>query len=262
VFNGIPIFVLNVKTDLVSVKEAKKNPLMVASANWAATGWITKQIIKDCIVVDVGSTSTSIIPIVNGEVAAEGRTDIEKLQNGELVYSGVLRTNVATIVNNIPVHGNTTRVSSELFAQTGDVHLLLNNITQDEYTSDTCDGRGKTHIGSAARLARVVCADLDMLNEQEIIEIAKFVYQKQIVQIANGLKQVKERTKHKKNTAVVTGIGREFLARKAAEHVGFEEINDVNELVGADVGVASPSVGVAIMAANKLDRRTIEWKRF
>ena len=262
VFNGIPIFVLNVKTDLVSVKEAKKNPLMVASANWAATGWITKQIIKDCIVIDVGSTSTSIIPIVNGEVAAEGRTDLEKLHNGELVYSGALRTNVATIVNSIAVHGNPTRVSSEMFAQTGDVHLILNNITEDEYTCDTCDGREKTHIGAAARLARVVCADLDMLTEQDIIEMAKFVYQKQILQIADGLKQVKKRVKLKKNTAVVAGIGRKFLARKAAEHVGFEEINDLNELVGVDVAFASPSVGVAFMAANKLEGRTIEWKLF
>jgi (4-(4-[2-(gamma-L-glutamylamino)ethyl]phenoxymethyl)furan-2-yl)methanamine synthase len=262
VFTDIPIFVLNVETNLVSVEEAKKTPLMVASANWAATGWITKQIIKDCIVVDVGSTSTSIIPIVNGEVAAEGRTDLEKLQNGELVYSGVLRTNVATIVNRIMVHGNATRVSSELFAQTGDVHLVLNNITEDEYTSDTCDGRGKTHIGAAARLARVVCADLDILNEQEIIEMAKFLYQKQIVQIANGLKQVKERVQNKKNIAVVTGIGRKFLARKAAEYVGFEEINDMNELVGADVAVASPSVGVAFMAVSKLEGKTPEWKRF
>ena len=262
VFNGIPIFVLNVKTDLVSVEEAKKNALMVASANWAATGWITKQMIKDCIIVDVGSTSTSIIPIANGEVAVEGRTDLEKLQNGELVYSGVLRTNVATIVNSIKVHGNKTRVSSELFAQSGDVHLLLNNITEDDYTSDTCDGRGKTHNGASARLARVVCADLDMLNEQDIIEMAKFVYQKQIVQIANGLKQVKERFNHKKNTAVVTGIGRKFLARKAAEYVGFEEIIDMNELSGADVAVASPSVGIAFMVANKLEGKTVECKRF
>jgi probable H4MPT-linked C1 transfer pathway protein len=173
-----------------------------------------------------------------------------------------LRTNVATIVNRIAVHGNTTRVSSELFAQTGDIHLLLNNITEGEYTSDTCDGRGKTHIGAAARLARVVCADLDILNEQEIIEMAKFLYQKQIVQIANGLKQVKERVQNKKNIAVVTGIGRKFLARKAAEYVGFEEINDMNELVGADVAVASPSVGVAFMAVSKLEGKTPEWKRF
>ena len=31
---------------------------------------------------------------------------------------------------------------------------------------------------------------------------------------------------------------------------------------GVDVAIASPSVGVAFMAANKLEGRTIEWKRF
>ncbi len=71
---------------------------------------------NNCIVVDVGSTSTSIIPIVEGRVAAEGRSDLEKLINGELVYSGVLRTNIAAIVNNVPVRGKVSRVSSEMFA--------------------------------------------------------------------------------------------------------------------------------------------------
>jgi (4-(4-[2-(gamma-L-glutamylamino)ethyl]phenoxymethyl)furan-2-yl)methanamine synthase len=262
VFEEGYVFVLDVNADLVSVEKARKNPLLVSSANWAATGWITKQAIKNCIVVDVGSTSTSIIPVVSGEIATSGKTDMEKLQNGELVYSGSLRTNVATIVNRIPVEGKTSRVSSELFAQTGDVHLLLGNITEDEYTADTCDGRGKTKREASARLARIVCADTDMLTEQEILDMAKFVYEKQVEQIAKGLKQVKQNVKPKKKTAVVTGLGRKFLARKAAEEAGFEQIVDMSELLGKDAVVASPSAGVAVMVASKLEGKTVEWKQF
>ena len=74
-----------------------------------------------------------------------------------------------------------------------------------------------------ARLARVVCADIDMLTEQEISDMAKFVYNKQVEQIAEGLKQVSERIKpliQEKVKIVVTGFGRNFLARKAAEKAG------------------------------------------
>ena len=265
VFRDIPKFVLNVEAILVSIKEARRNPLQVASANWAATGWMIKQLIKNCIIIDVGSTTTSIIPLVDGELTALGKTDLEKLQNGELVYSGSLRTNIATIASRIPVNKLLTRVSSELFSQSGDVHLLLNNIEEKDYSVDTCDGRGKTKREAAARLARVVCADINMLSEQEIIDIAKFVYSKQIEQIACGLKQVYERITpsfQKKIKIVVTGLGRNFLARKAAEKVGFDEIVDMKEILGDESAFMAPSVGLAFMVASKLEEKSIRWKQF
>lgn len=261
VFCGVPVFVLDVKANLVSVEQARKNPLEVASANWAATGWLVKHAIKNCVVVDVGSTTTSIIPVVNGKLAAEGKTDLEKLQNGELVYSGSLRTNIVAVVDRIPVKGTVARVSSELFSQTGDVHLLLGNITENDYTAETCDCRGKTRKEAAARLARVVCADTDMLTEQEVMDVARFVYRKQVEHIADGLKQVKQRVKLKADTAVVAGLGRSFLARKAAEQAEFKEIIDMSELLGADAAVVSPSASVAFMVAERLEGKTVEWKQ-
>jgi probable H4MPT-linked C1 transfer pathway protein len=262
VFGDVPTFILDVEANLLPVKDAQRESLKVASANWAATGWMISKLIKDCIVVDVGSTTTSIIPVINGKIAADGRTDLQKLQNGELVYSGSLRTNVAAIVNGIPVRGRVARVSSELFAQSGDVHLILGNIGKEEYTTETCDGRGKTRREARARLARVVCADTDMLTEQEIVDMAKFVYDRQVEQISGGLKQVYERIKKlpKENIRiVVTGLGRNFLARKAAENAGFKDIIDMKEYLGADAAVVSPSVGVALMLASKLEGKTVRW---
>ena len=262
VFGDVSTFVLDVEANLLPVKDARREPLKVASANWAATGWMISQLIKNCIVVDVGSTTTSIIPVIEGKIAAEGRTDLEKLQNGELVYSGSLRTNVAAIVNGIPVRGRVARVSSELFAQSGDVHLILGNIREEEYTTETCDGCGKTRREAMARLARVVCADTDMLTEQEIVDMAKFVYDRQVEQISGGLKQVYERIKLslQEKRVVVTGLGRNFLARKAAENAGFKDIIDLKEYLGAEAAVVSPSVGVALMLASKLEGKTVRWK--
>ena len=257
VFSDVPMFVLSVEAELLSVEDAQREPLKVASANWAATGWMVSQVIENCLVVDVGSTTTSIIPLINGKIAAEGRTDLEKLRNGELVYSGSLRTNVATIVNSIPLDGRTTRVSSELFAQSGDVHLALDNIREEEYTVETCDGRGKTKREAMARLARVVCADIDILTEQEILEIAQFVYERQVEQVSGGLKQVYERIKprllQEEIPVVITGLRRNFLARKAAEKAGFKEICDMSKMVGAEAAVVSPSVGVALIVASNLE---------
>ena len=143
-FVDLPVFVLDVDTMLRSMDDARSEPLRVAAANWAATGWLIAQQVKTCVVVDVGSTSTSIIPIVSGVILASGKTDLEKLMVGELVYTGSLRTNVAAIVNSVPLRGATVRIASELFAQSGDVHLILGNIGEEEYIPETADGRGKT----------------------------------------------------------------------------------------------------------------------
>jgi len=262
VFGSFPTFVLDVEANLLSVKDALEVPLKVASANWAATGWMVSQLIKNCIIVDVGSTTTSIIPVINGKTGAEGRTDFEKLQNGELVYSGSLRTNVATIVDSIPVRGTMACVSSELFAQSGDIHLILGNIREEDYIVETCDGRGKNKRECMARLARVVCADIDMLTEHEISDIAKFVYNKQVEQIAKGLKQVSERIKpliQEKVNVVVTGFGRNFLAKKAAEKAGFKRVIDMKEDLGVEAAIGSPSVGVALLVASFLEGKNVKW---
>lgn len=262
VFANVPKFVVDVKANLISPEDALEKPYRTASANWAATGWMISKLIKNCIVIDVGSTTTSIIPVVNGKIAAKGETDLEKLQNGELVYTGSLRTNVATIVNWIPINGIITNVSSELFAQSGDIHLLLDNIKEEDYITETSDNRGKTKIESMARLARVVCADTEMLTVEQIMDMAKFVYDKQVDQIAQGLKQVTQRIRtltQEKLNLVVTGLGRNFLAKEAVEKIGYENIIDMEEYLGEKSVIESTSIAVALMVASNLERQIIKW---
>jgi uncharacterized hydantoinase/oxoprolinase family protein len=98
-----------------------------------------------------------------------------------------------------------------------------------------------------------------MLNEQEIMDMALFVYERQIEQIVDGLKQVHERMKqHVKRSipVVVAGLGRNFLARRAAEKVGFDKIMDLGELLGVNAAFTSPCVGIALLTASKLEEKT------
>ena len=274
-FAGLPVYVLDVNGTLRSVEAARLDPLKVAAANWAATGWLVAHLIRTCVVVDVGSTSTSIIPIINGRVSAVGKTDLEKLMAGELVYTGCLRTNVAAIVRSVLLRNSKVRVSSELFAQSGDVHLILGNICKQDYLTETADGREKNRTKALARLARIVCADTEILCKKEIEEIAKYVHERQVEQVADGLREVYSRVKSLTDSAVpvvVTGLGRTFLAGIAARKVGVDEVIELEKLCSGDafvyrmpqnplvcdgVVMASPSFGVALMVANKLEGRFV-----
>lgn len=255
-FPQAPLYVLNTDVRLVPPEEALAEPLEVAAANWAATGWLVAQHLQNGVGVDVGSTSTSIIPFKKGQVAARGKTDLAKLVCGELVYTGSLRTNVAAIVHSIPLKQGVAAVSSELFALSGDVHLILGNITSEQYTSETADGRGRTVSEAMARLSRVVCADTEMLSPPELTDIAEFIYKKQVEQIACGLGKVYANLKQQVNgelPVVVTGLGKNFLAKKAAELIGADKIITLDELVKPEAVIATPAYGVALMLARKLE---------
>ncbi|MGQ9468721.1 MAG: hydantoinase/oxoprolinase family protein [Nitrososphaerales archaeon] len=262
VFPKEQIFVLDVNAHLRNFEEVREDHLKVAGANWAGTAWLVSKWVKDCIILDVGSTTTDIIPIIKGRIMAKGKTDLERLANGELIYTGALRTNVATIVEAVPVKGIMTRVSSELFALSGDVHLILGNISENEYTTDTADKRGKTRKEALSRLARVVCADKDMLKEDEIVSIANYVYRKQLDKISDGLIQVYDsiRASVKDNLSLVlTGIGRNFLGRKSAEKLRFESIIDLEQIIGKDASISTPSLAVALIVAYEKGVREMEW---
>src|SRR2546430_12088869 len=57
------------------------------------------------------------------------RSDVERLREGELVYTGALRTPVEAIAPTVPVGGRPTGVSAEGFALAGDVR-------SEEHTSE------------------------------------------------------------------------------------------------------------------------------
>lgn len=234
---------------MMSLEEVFKNPLNVAAANWIATSQIAGTIEENCILVDIGSTTTDIIPIKNGVECAKGRSDFERLSTGELVYSGTLRTNLASLVDKVPLNDNIYRVASELFAISADVHNILGNIHLDDFSCATPDGAGKSKEESMRRISRVLCADLDSLSSKEVIEIAEYIYSEQVRKTAEAIREVSKRNDIEK--VVSTGLGRDVIANKAAELAGLTYINMDNFLT-TDECVVAPAVGTALMMGNYL----------
>ncbi|MDL2246642.1 H4MPT-linked C1 transfer pathway protein [Methanobrevibacter sp. OttesenSCG-928-K11] len=227
---------------MMSIEDIKKNPNDAAAANWIATAQIATLIDNNCIFIDTGSTTTDIIPIKNGKECAIGRSDFERLATGELVYTGTLRTNLASFLDKIPLNGKEYRVASELFAQTADVYLTLDKININDYICDTFDGEGKNKIDCMRRISRVVCSDLDTLNEEEIIEICEFIHKKQVEQIADGLKEVIN--VQNLDTVVVTGLGKDILCKKAAKLLNLK-IKSMSEILNDEECIVAPAIGTA-----------------
>ncbi|MDO5836989.1 MAG: hydantoinase/oxoprolinase family protein [Methanobacterium sp.] len=232
---------LNGMKDYESVQ---KNPQELAAANWIATATLAAHMAPDCIFIDTGSTTTDIIPIKNGTECAKGRTDLERLGTGELVYTGTLRTNVATLVDKVPLKDKWLRTASELFAVTADVHLVLGNITLEDYTSETPDGGDISLENSFLRLSRLLCGDMNLLSKDDVEKIAWFIYQKQVAQVAEALKEVSVREHIE--LVIATGLGMNIIGSEAAKFLGLE-IRTMEEILSKEDCVVAPAVGTALL---------------
>jgi (4-(4-[2-(gamma-L-glutamylamino)ethyl]phenoxymethyl)furan-2-yl)methanamine synthase len=215
---GRRLRVMTTGGDLVGVDTARAAPLACAAANWMATALLVARALPNAILVDCGGTTTDVIPIAQGEVVAQGATDLERLLAGELVYTGALRTNIAAVLSHVPIGGRPCPVTAELFAITADAHLLRGNLSAEQCTCSFPDARGTSLSEVRARLARVVCADPEQLGAGDLEAIADAVTEAQLASIAEALRRVAARLPAVV-PVVAVGVGA-FLAREAAARCG------------------------------------------
>lgn len=245
------IHVYTVDGRFLAPNEARRDAIAVAAANWAASARVVAAYTPDAILVDVGTTTADVIPVVGGALAALGRTDPERLASGELVYSGALRTPVESIAHAVPLGGGIAGVSAEGFALAGDVHLWRGDLAPTDYSVPTPDGRPATREYAGERLARVVCGDRELLTEREITAIADAVAAAQVARVADAVARV--RARHPSlDTAVVTGVG-EFIAARAADAAGLHVVH-LSTMLGAAAARCAPAAAVALLLPAVLRR--------
>jgi len=254
-FPCIPAYIFGLDGKFATLDEATRRPLDFAASNWLATAkWVSARN-PNCLLVDVGSTTTDILPIINGEVDVIGRTDMERLASGELVYTGSLRTNLATVAPVIPVAGRFCRVASEYFAISGDVHLILGNLKTADYSCPTPDGRPVSDDSARKRVARIVCADTEMLTPDQIDEMVQYLSARQALQIRDGIEQVISRRPCLRGCqAIVVGSG-SFLGIAAVRSAGLEIDTFADNLGSGELAVA-PCLAAAQLLYEHLEPAT------
>ena len=245
-FPNDEIAVYTVDGTFVSPSDARRDPIRAAASNWHATASIVAHTWPDATLVDIGSTTSDVIPIAGGTVAACGRTDPERLASGELLYLGAVRTPVEAIVHDVPLGATQAGVSAEAFALAGDVHYWNGDLAAGDYSCATPDGRPVTREFTRERLARIVCADREQLDDHAIDRIAAHVALVQVARTAAALERT--RAHLPPDALVVTaGVGA-FIAERAARRIGTPCVS-LAVALGADAARAAPAAAVALLRA-------------
>lgn len=144
---------------------AAQNWEAIASANWLATARMVALHHPDALLVDIGSTTTDLIPIVAGRPAPVGRSDTARLASGELVYLGVVRTPLCALARRIRFDGSDINVMNEFFATTADVFRLTGELDPEHDQYPPADGGGKDTASTCQRLARMIGRDAREASE-------------------------------------------------------------------------------------------------
>jgi probable H4MPT-linked C1 transfer pathway protein len=136
------------------IEEARADPMSVASTNFLASAALVARRMPDGLLIDMGSTTTDIVAVAGAQPQPRGITDGERLATGELVYTGLTRTDVSVVTQRAKFQGREQRLAASGFASMADVRRILGELPEGVDQHGTADGRGKSAEESVARFAR------------------------------------------------------------------------------------------------------------
>lgn len=229
------------------------NALSCASANWYAMAAAVAGRCADALLIDVGSTTTDLVPITDGRVSCRGIDDASRMRCAELVYTGIVRTPLMALADAAPCDGDMQGLAAEYFANTADVYRLRGELPDDADLHDTADGEDRSPTSSARRVIRMLGRDFagEMPHARRVADY--FAY-RQFDLLQRALLRVRSGMSGNCTTVIAAGVGHFLVERLAAfnalECVNFASLFDV---AGADphlVATCAPAVAVAALRAD------------
>jgi (4-(4-[2-(gamma-L-glutamylamino)ethyl]phenoxymethyl)furan-2-yl)methanamine synthase len=221
----------------------------VGSANFLATAKAIARLKPQALLIDMGSTTTDIVPCDR----PQGLSDAERLQTGELVYTGYTRTPVPSVTTRGVLAGQWQSLARDTFATMADVRRVLGELPEGVDQHATADGRGKSVEESLARLARGFGRDADARHLPVWRAAAAAIREQQLRSIYDGAIQVLSRPGlDVSGGAVAAGIGAP-VAHVIANRLGltcetFGQLISAPEHLRLDATRYAPAVAVAMLA--------------
>ncbi|HXT58794.1 MAG TPA: hydantoinase/oxoprolinase family protein [Pirellulales bacterium] len=235
---------------LASPEQALAQPLLAAASNWHALASFAGRYVPrgPALLIDIGSTTCDVVPLVDGRPVAAGSTDPERLAAGELVYTGMVRSPLCAVVPALPWRRKQVPTAHELFATTWDAYLISGDLPEEPQSRHTADGRPATKAAARDRLARSICADRSMFDDDDAQAAAAAIARAQLAKIAIAAQAVLRRLPAPLGAVVISGQG-EFLARRLLDRMkSSAEVISLNERLGAALSLAAPAHALAVLA--------------
>jgi probable H4MPT-linked C1 transfer pathway protein len=234
----------------VTPQVAATLPHLAAASNWHVLARFAGRFAPQgpALLIDAGSTTCDVIPLLDGKPAAKGATDTQRLLTGELVYTGVERSPVCAVADFVPYRGQNCPLVQELFATMRDVYILIGELAENKADVETADKKPATKAASRTRLGRMIAADTEEFNHRDAVALAQSVAEAQASRLANAIAKVSASQPAPPGTIILSGHG-EFLARAAIASFGSQPpIVSLSERLGPAIARSAPAHALATIA--------------
>lgn len=224
----------------------------VGSTNFLATATLIGRRLGDALLIDFGSTTADVIPVMGGAPRPRGFTDAERQATGEIVYTGFTRTAVMGVAQAAPFGGRWVGLAREYLATMADVRRILGVDLADVDQHATADGKGKSLDESVTRLARMLGRDAREASRDDWRRAASHIRDVQLRSIHDGAALVLSAAALDPAAPVVAaGIGADEVV-EVARRLG-REVTRFGTLAGAEPAAeawataAAPAISVALL---------------
>jgi probable H4MPT-linked C1 transfer pathway protein len=247
--------IYSVQGEWLTPSEAARKPWAVAASNWHASASLATRYLKNdsAIVIDIGSTTIDLTPIVKSGLLTHSKIDSERMVAGELLYAGVQRTPLFAFGTSVPLHGHDCPMIPELFATTQDLFLWLGQLEDQPDSRDTADGKPATRQHAAYRLARLVGEDGDTLAKCDIQLICETLYGRFVERLAGLLERQRAAYSTESFDQVLCMGHGDFLLDAALNRLGWApEITKLSVQLSPEMSRCAPAYAVATLASEQI----------
>ncbi|MFN9082507.1 MAG: hydantoinase/oxoprolinase family protein [Planctomyces sp.] len=267
VFPETPVRVWLTSGEFAGAADAVELPELVAAANWHALAtWVGRAVpAGPALLIDLGSTTTDLVPLSDGLPIPVGLNDLHRLAAGELLYTGARRTPVCALVRQLPLQLPDSSepqwipIAAEMFATIQDAHLLTGGLPEEPASLDTADGRPATRASALNRLAHQFCCDETDLSADQLTAAADWLVEQQIQLLQRAISRRLDSLAalHPEQArairVLISGSGSWLAARVLDEMADSRvaEVLNLSEMFVSNVSVCAPAFAVARLAAER-----------
>jgi (4-(4-[2-(gamma-L-glutamylamino)ethyl]phenoxymethyl)furan-2-yl)methanamine synthase len=252
-FSASNLAIYSGSAGFLNPEKAINSALQVASANWLATASLAARQIPEGVLIDIGSTTTDLIPFADKQVLTCDTSDHQRLVAQSMVYSGIVRTPLMAITDKVPFAGEWVHLMAEHFATTADIYRLTGELPEGVDLLPSADNGEKSLPGSTRRLARMLGLDAYATDIDGWRAVSRYIAEQQLRQITDACERQLSRPGLSLSAPLVgAGVGR-FLVQRMSHrlgrpYVGLESLFTCGQGNAEKAAECAPAVAVARLA--------------
>ncbi|QDT58170.1 hypothetical protein SV7mr_06590 [Stieleria bergensis] len=204
------------------------------------------------LLIDIGSTTSDLIPLKNGDIASSSATDFDRLKERSLVYLGCQRTAVCSLIEQLPFAGTMVPVMRELFATMDDVRLLTGHQAENNHDFDSADGKARGRLEAANRMARMIGLDHRNVSMQDAESMAHHIHQQAQSVLTAAIDTLIANEQTTENAIwLISGHGMDLLSEARSKHSGTRMVS-LQDILGPEVSRSAPAFAIAALYQHSL----------